>query len=770
MTATIGVILCLAYGLGLFFMSLLVRHLGCDITQGAVISGLGMLGCGVGAAIALPSRWRRGPRASVWLLAGAIALLAILNYAWQWPRAGAQDIGQWIERSPERGEQALWGQIQNMPSQNRNGQGRFWLQVEQVRLLDGQGEPLGEPERAEGKVYATAPWEMAQALYPGQSIELNGTLYRPSAPKNPNGFDFQAYLQDNGSFAGFAASRIQPQRRVSPPRWRLWQLRKRIATAQEKGLGIPAGPLVSAMTLGRQATSNLPYDLQDNFMQAGLAHTLAASGFQVSLMLGVLMALLKRQSGVVKVVAGTLTLLLFVGLAGAEPSVMRAALMGGGVLIGLALERKVKPLGCLLVAVTLLLLVNPLWIDSIGFRLSVMATFGLMVTATPLTQRLDWLPGTLAALVAVPIAAYLWTVPLQLYYFQTLSFYSILLNMAVTPLVTVLSLGGMASAIAAASLPSLGSFLASLLYLPTHLLIALVNWEVQLPGNSFATGQLSLVQMLGLYGLLFLAWGQAGWRRRWGLGMAGVLLAFAPLWYHTSTASQITVLAAGQDAVLVAQHERQAVLINGSEPKTAFYTLLPFLRQGGINQLDWAVALPLPGHASESWQTVVSQTPVETLLGLGNTNPCPPCTTGIRSFQPLAAGQSHPLAAGQIQRFGTEHPILRFTLVESHPWLMLPKLSLPLQQFLAQAGTGLASEVLWWDGSPLAAALLDVVQPQVAIASARSLSPKTEEQLRQRGIQVFVTERDGAITWRPETGFRAYLHTRHRQGVEIDAV
>ncbi|MBD0335136.1 MAG: ComEC/Rec2 family competence protein [Cyanobacteria bacterium Co-bin13] len=764
MVATAGILLCLAYCVGLFVVSLLVRHIGLDPLPGTVISSIGLLGLGGLAAILLPRRWRLGPQSQTWLLATLLALVATWNYCWQWPSPALNDVSQVLSRGELAGaDQVIWGTVQDTPRQNRAGRGRFWLKADQVRALDQAGNPFGKPEAVSGKVYITAAWERAEPLYPGQKVEIKGSLYAPSLAKNPNGFDFKSYLADNGSFAGFTAQRIQPQEKGPPPRWRLWQLRKRIAKAQEAGLGTPAGPLVSAMALGRQAV-NLPYDLQDAFMQAGMAHTLAASGFQVSLMLGVLMALLKNQPALFKVGAGVFALFSFVGLAGAEPSVMRAALMGGGVLLGLALERKVNPLGCLLLAVTLLLVWNPLWIDSVGFRLSVMATFGLMVAASPLTERLDWLPSNLAALVAVPIAAYVWTIPLQLYYFNTLSVYSILLNIVTTPLVTLISLGGMASAVVAALMPGVGSLLAWPLYWPTHLLIGLVNWEVGLPANSIATGHISLVQMLGLYGLVFLAWLQPWCRKRqWIVGLVAFVVATGPLWYHTSTSSSVTVLAAGSDSVLVAQDHRKTLLVNSGEPKTTFYTVLPFLRQAGINRLDWAVALP--GNLPEAWEMVVQKTPIDLLFSPGSSRPC---EVGIKSFQPLQVGHSQAFGPGQIQSLGTENPILRLTLMERQGWLMLPKLGLEVQRHLAKAGSVLASEVLWWDGSPLAEELVAAVGPRVAIASTSHLNPKTEVQLQRQNIQVFVTERDGAIIWTPEAGFEAYLSSQHHRSVDLD--
>ncbi|HEY9736982.1 MAG TPA: hypothetical protein V6D06_11890, partial [Trichocoleus sp.] len=124
---------------------------------------------------------------------------------------------------------------------------------------------------------------------------------------------------------------------------------------------------------------------------------------------------------------------------------------------------------------------------------------------------------------------------------------------------------------------------------------------------------------------------------------------------------------------------------------------------------------------------------------------------------------------GHIQSLGAENPILRLAMAQGKGWLMLPKLTLEVQRHLAKAGSVLASEVLWWDGSPLAEELVAAVGPRVAIASTTQLNPKTEAQLQARQIQVFVTERDGAILWTAKSGFEAYLHSQHRRQGDLDS-
>jgi competence protein ComEC len=697
MGVSTGLLLGGSYCAGLFFVSLLVRHLGVALWPGVILAGLVCLLAGVIAALVGPRLWPTGPWARLWLLAGLIAMIATLNYGWRYPMPGPLDVSHILDRGEAAGmQQEVWGQVQEVPRLTRSGKGQFWLKVDQIRSLDENDVPLTAPESATGKLYVTVPAEEIENLFPGQSVEVRGRLYQPGPPKNPNGFNFQQYLADHHSFAGFSGKWVNPERGSQPPKFALWRFRQRIAAAHQEGLGATAGPLVSAMALGRKAV-NVPYEVQDAFIQAGLAHTLAASGFHVSLVLGVVLAVMGhpavadrfRNPALAKVIVGFVALGGYVLLTGGQPSVLRASLMGAGALIGLALERKVKPLGCLLLAVALLLLWNPTWIDNIGFRLSVLATLGLIVSVKPLTDWMEWLPTTLATVVAVPVAAYFWTIPLSLYYFNTLTTYSIILNMLVTPLVMVLSLGGILTGLVAALEPGIGAMLAWVLWLPAHGLIWLVHWEVSLPASSLATGHISLMQMVGLYGLYLLGWHHRWWRRRlWLVGLLLLLLAMGPLWYRGATLAEATVLAAGDDAVMVVQDHRSSLLINSGTGRTGVYTVVPFLKQAGINRLNHA--MDFGSSDAENWATVVAQTPIQDFWTWETPEDA---RANINNRHVLLPGE--PAIAGQqtLHRLDGEIPAVKVTLFGSQSWLMVSPLTTAQEAQLMQQ-SDLASEVL----------------------------------------------------------------------------
>lgn len=459
-----------AYIVGLFVTGIT----DAQVLGGVSIAGIGLLAVGIVSSVSIPQRWRLGPTRRQWWIAGLVGLVAASYCIARSPQPVANDISRFAGGQEKR----VLGTVMQRPQTGRDGKGQFYLKVQSVRGA-GTKSSIEAPRRVSGKLYVSAPSWPSQKIYPGELIEIKGRIKAIDGDQN----GFGEYLSRKGCFASFKADWVEFLPDQEPPQWALWKLRERIVTAQGRWLGEPAGNLMSAMTLGRKAV-DLPYEVRDSFIDAGLAHTLAASGFHVSLLLALVLGCLQTRPPKTQAIVGGLALLFYVGLTGLQPSVVRASLMGIGTMVGLATQQKVKPLGGLLMVAALILVVNPTWVWDVGFQLSVVATLGLILTASRLVRYLDWMPVSIATLLSVPIAAYLWTIPLQLLYFQRLPIYSILLNALSTPLVIMISLGGFISAIAAIIIPMLGSAIAATLFGIIHLLIRIVDCFNKLPFSS----------------------------------------------------------------------------------------------------------------------------------------------------------------------------------------------------------------------------------------------------------------------------------------------
>ncbi|NEQ35425.1 MAG: DUF4131 domain-containing protein [Okeania sp. SIO3I5] len=719
----------------------------------------------------------------LWIIAGAIALLASLYFQFRVPEPTPSDISKIIQIDGKSQQQVVTvrGRVLSLPRKTRSEKAQLWLKVAQVSEIVGTDGSANVHQDVTGKLYVTIPLLQATGIYPGELVAITGSLYKPSSATNPGGFDFRAYLARQGSFAGVAGYKLTKTNQQSNNTWGLYKIRRRIIRAQVSSLGAPEGPLVSAMVLGRRAV-DLSYELRDQFVQVGLAHVLAASGFHVSLILGVVLTVTKNLPSGARFSFGILTLIIYVGLTGGSPSVLRAAFMGLAALLAIVSQRQVQPLAALVVAATLLLLIDPLWIWDLGFQLSFLATLGLLVTVPPLMKRLDWLPSGIASLVAIPIAASVWTLPLLLSVFYVVSPYALLVNIITAPLVAVITLGGFISAMLALISPYVGSLSAGILYFPVRILIEIVQFFSKLPGNQVAVGAMSVYQLVVLYGLIFATWFlrsrplEANKSKKKKLPLKfwqwSVILAIAiiiiPLWYSRTSVFQATILDSSSEPVFVVQDRGKVTLLNVGDENTARFTVLPFLRRQGINKIDWSIALHSQKGLSRGWSNIFNSLRVKTFYDVEaddeknyqtNNQPVFDALQKTQTnYHTVVNNQNLELGSTQMKLINSETPIVEF-MIHGQSWLLLGYAKLPEQSKLLAARSFEQSQVLWWPGNKLNPELLNIIRPKVAIASSDSVHPDMIEFFQENNIRIFWTGRDGAIQWTPVTGFQTTLES-----------
>ena len=126
----------------------------------------------------------------------------------------------------------------------------------------------------------------------------------------------------------------------------------------------------------------------DDFRSSGLSHLLVVSGENVAFCLALAGPVLRRLPLSWRLVAGLVVLGLFGVLTRWEPSVLRAEAMAAIAMTASALGRPVSTIRLLALAVTGLLLIDPLLVGSVGFLLSVGACAGIALFAGPLTASL----------------------------------------------------------------------------------------------------------------------------------------------------------------------------------------------------------------------------------------------------------------------------------------------------------------------------------------------------------------------------------------------
>jgi competence protein ComEC len=221
----------------------------------------------------------------------------------------------------------------------------------------------------------------------------------------------------------------------------------------------------------------------DEFRAAGLAHLLAVSGANLAIVCGAVYLLAKRfRAGPRTAAAAAMAALVgFVVLAGPEPSVLRAAVMGAVTLLALVLGRRRSTLPSLATAVLVLVLIDPALGGDPGFALSVVATAALVLVAPKWARALKTrgVPNGLAEAIVVPTAASLATAPLVAGISGQVSLVAIVANLVAGPVVAPATVLG----VAAAAVAPVSRSAAELL---VHVAGPAVTWLIQV-GRQAAT-------------------------------------------------------------------------------------------------------------------------------------------------------------------------------------------------------------------------------------------------------------------------------------------
>lgn len=289
---------------------------------------------------------------------------------------------------------------------------------------------------------------------PGQRIGGTGRLFAPDERRNPGGVDWRIQAICKGyELSGYLLPGWSAQGEPAFS-WRscLDHLRGSILRRAEKLFGDQA-PLFQGIMLGEK--SALEEEITAAMRLTGTAHILTVSGLHLSMIAGVMSALVdclaigrKRRFAILSVM-----LVFFTGLTGACAGTIRACIMAMLREWARVRSRKYEPLTAISAAALLMSLVQPLWPLSASFQFSFIAALGIQLFARVfsafLSRRLNlhgvWL--RLGDLLSVSVSAQLASVPMQLMLYGYVPLLSLPMNLLSAALMPSLLLGGWLAAV-----------------------------------------------------------------------------------------------------------------------------------------------------------------------------------------------------------------------------------------------------------------------------------------------------------------------------------
>lgn len=436
----------------------------------------------------------------------------------------------------------------------------------------------------------------------GDRIVLQGTFRLFSVAKNPGQFDNFSYYFSKGIIGKMGKSQVISCYENAFFREKIFSMREFLSGRLQSLYPKEEASILMKMLLGD--SSLMEKETKELYKDGGIMHILAISGLHISLIgMGIYQLLRKMGLPVLACAFLGITFLLVYGaMTGWSLSACRAIGMYIVRLLGEVQRKNYDMLTAMGVLAVILVLSNPGNLLQSGFWLSFGAVMGMGTISQTLQMKFPrnrhknfnlknmLYKGVEALCTGLNLA--LFTIPIQLYFFYEYPVWSILINLLVLPLLSILVL----STILSICFPIAPIFV--------EVSCVILNWykvlcqlSQKLPANTWTTGfpgGMRMVIYYGAMGAVLLMFRQSKWKnllRVKVMLMAAITLflviLFSPVSPQYFTLQMIDV---GQgDGILVRTGKGQNYLFDGgsSTYRTLGESILfPYFKYYGITRLD----------------------------------------------------------------------------------------------------------------------------------------------------------------------------------------
>ena len=509
------------------------------------------------------------------------------------------------------------GRVSSIPNQRmvetKQGPKQKFSTTIDVSRLQRSGEWID----VAGTIYVQASSALPEGLTLNSKVKAFGVLSPPPEAAAPGLFDFRSYLARQNIHFQLRTIKAADWEIVAGAHlytawlqgfrdWAMGTLQRYLPLADENVM------LMQAMALGWKG--GLTEEMSDSFVKTGTMHLFAISGLHVALIAVILVELARALNAPRWLCAVIILPLLwfYTAATGWQASAIRATIMATVICAGWMLERPSNMLNSLATSACLILLLDPQQLFQAGFQLSFMVVLSMGLLSPlfeewrqkiaapdpflpeqlrPLWQR--WLDGPLKFVTVnfvASLSAWLGSLPLIAYYFHIVTPVSLLANLVLVPLSSLVLMANVGS-------------LLLWWFSPAVELFNLCGWGVmrlmvwcsehfaQLPYGWSYLAAPSLLAITLYYAMLFPAFA-SGWKSPWRwriAGVAGCLLAVCLWhnWWQRTNQVSLTILdMRGGDAHWFAGgHKYPSLLIDTGSAEAYDSTLKEFLQIQGISRV-----------------------------------------------------------------------------------------------------------------------------------------------------------------------------------------
>ncbi len=530
-------------------------------------------------------------------------------------------LSESLPKTLENRNLVITGTVSGLPQPFEGGT-CFQFNVEKASF---EGKSVTIPEKLMltwGMKYHRASLPEVPDVRPGQRWQLNVRLKRPHGNVNPNGFDYELWLFEQGVRAtGYVNNdpRLPHKNALADsfvPGVMNWVDRARSLLRERIYRALPDGEyagVIVALVIGDQkAISQSDWEI---FNRTGISHLVAISGLHITMISGLFALLagaLWRRSFFtgkqlplilpaqkVAAIAGVITALAYVALAGFGVPARRTLCMIVIVAVALWSGRLTRFSRTLLTAAGIVCLFDPWALLQPGFWLSFGAVGTILYVTGGKTRalyenpsRLNRFRRSLSMAVATQWAVTIGLVPLTMLFFGRISVIGPIANAIAIPVVSTVVTP---LALIGSILPEpVNAYVLTVAHYLMRILAMVLEWLSSFPFAVWSAPTPSFYLILfAMAGTLWML-APKGWPHRYLGALCWLPLFFLMPDYPDYGEAKVTVFDVGQGSSILVETQKHRMLFDtgpvySTDSDAGDRGVLPYLKSRGIDTLDTIV-------------------------------------------------------------------------------------------------------------------------------------------------------------------------------------
>lgn len=437
----------------------------------------------------------------------------------------------------------------------------------------------------------------------GSTVRVEGKLKCFEKPSNPGQFDAASYYHTlNISFQLNQTEIQEKSQNYNYIQEKLYRMKMYFSGILDSFLSEQDASVLKTMLLGEKRAAD--EEIKELYRRNGIAHVLAISGLHISLLGMTLFRILKKTGLPSWIAAGipVLIMVLYGVMTGFSVSALRAVLMFIIHMAAQCFGRTYDMITAAFLSAAILVIGQPLYLFDSSFLFSFGCIFAIGFLVPALTKELAESkekkkgqeerpvkqPGNALTALLAGGAVTAAVLPLQLYFFYQISPYTVLLNLLVIPLMSLLLPGGILLCLFG-KWKGIGTLLAIPVAGCLSVYENLCLFCENLPFHMITPGRPQAFKIF-IYVLILLSilvfQKKISLKKKWALVFCGVVLMFLP----RAKGTEITFLDVGQgDCIHIRSEAGNHYLIDGGSTTVSSVgarRIIPYLKEQGGSRIE----------------------------------------------------------------------------------------------------------------------------------------------------------------------------------------